>query len=156
MAKALNESEKKQINLTSLQKEDKNITDILGKASHVVIYKFDNHKTQWIRIDVEGSAFIVTASVAPFLRLLVLNRLSRTPSLYLLLTPSFHLTLTHHTHHTPILSSAGGCRCQYLHLRSCSSDKGEITISISYAETIGRGMSSHSLDPRAHLSSTHP
>jgi hypothetical protein len=77
MAKVLNEIEKKQLNLASLQKEDRYITDILGKAAHVVIYKFDNHKTQWIRIEVEGSAFIVTASVAPFLRLLVLNRLSQ-------------------------------------------------------------------------------
>lgn len=76
MAKIIDENEKKQINLNILQKEDKNITSILGNASHIVIYKFDNNKTIWDRVGVEGSAFVVLASTIPYLRLLVLNRLS--------------------------------------------------------------------------------
>jgi hypothetical protein len=76
MAKVMNENEKKQVNLTSLQKEDKSITDILGQAVHIVLYQFDKASSQWDRIGVEGSGFIVTASTSPVLRLLVLNRLS--------------------------------------------------------------------------------
>jgi hypothetical protein len=130
MAKALNEIEKKQLNLASLQKEDRNITDILGKASHVVIYKFDNQKTQWIRIDVEGSAFIVAASIAPFLRLLVLNRLSQPLSILRIPSPS----------HIICPLPPFPPRCQYLHIRSCSSDESEVTISLSHAQIIWWGL----------------
>ena len=77
MAKIIDENEKKQLNLTSLQREDKNILNILGNASHIVIYKFDSLQTMWDRVGVEGSAFVVTSSTVPYLRLLVLNRLSQ-------------------------------------------------------------------------------
>jgi mRNA-decapping enzyme 1B len=75
MAKIIDQTEKKSINLAILQKEDINIADIVGSASHVVIYRYDNSSCQWDRIGVEGAAFVVMASVAPLLRLVVLNRL---------------------------------------------------------------------------------
>ena len=75
MARKLDESEKKQMNLDTLQKEDPDITDILGNASHTAIYRFNNGSCQWERVGVEGAAFVVAASVRPLFRLVVFNKL---------------------------------------------------------------------------------
>jgi hypothetical protein len=88
MAKVMNGDEKKQMNLNSLQKEDKSITNILGQATHIVLYQFEKTTSQWDRIGVEGSGFVVTASTSPVLRLLVLNRLGTYISFSLGLTPT--------------------------------------------------------------------
>jgi hypothetical protein len=92
MAKIISESEKKQKNLSSVQKSHPSVTDILGSSQHCALYQFFNDKCQWERsftlnvichkyslyIDrskVEGVAFVVEASEEPCLRIIFLNRL---------------------------------------------------------------------------------
>lgn len=76
MAQKPQNEELRRMNLQSLQKEeDKSIREILGNASHTSLYRFDNESSQWDRVNVEGTVFIVVADTAPYSRLIVLNKL---------------------------------------------------------------------------------
>lgn len=72
--------------LLNIQNEqnDQSIVEVLGTASHIAVYKFERKEGQgsWIRIDVEGAAFVVRSTQIPYFRVIVLNRLG-TISLFL-------------------------------------------------------------------------
>merc|ERR1712151_1026664 len=59
MAVSLTEEARKRANLRLLQRSvDENIVDIVGNATHVVLYEFQNIGG-WSKSDVEGSLFLV-------------------------------------------------------------------------------------------------
>ena len=59
MASALTEEARKQANLRLLQRSiDKSIVDIVGSATHVVLYEYQNPQG-WEKSQVEGSLFLV-------------------------------------------------------------------------------------------------
>ncbi|ETV89691.1 hypothetical protein, variant 2 [Aphanomyces astaci] len=64
------------LNLQVLQRQDNQISDIVGTASHVVVYEFDQTEQSWKRKEVEGSLFIVKRYSAPRFQMFVNNRLS--------------------------------------------------------------------------------
>lgn len=68
----LSDEARKEANLRVLQRQDKNVEDILGTATHVVLYEFV--APSWQKLDVEGSLFLVKRQCMPRFRLLVLNR----------------------------------------------------------------------------------
>lgn len=72
MAFNLSEDARKEANLRVLQRQDPSIVDILGSATHVVLYEFVS--PSWQKLDVEGSLFLVKRRDMPRFRLLVLNR----------------------------------------------------------------------------------
>ena len=59
-------------NLRVLKRLDATITEIIGSASHTVLYEGASGK--WIKKDIEGTMFIVKRSVPCRFRLIVLNR----------------------------------------------------------------------------------
>jgi len=72
MAFNLTEDARKEANLRVLQRQDPAVLDILGSATHVVLYEFE--APSWKKLDVEGSLFLVKRNDMPRFRLLVLNR----------------------------------------------------------------------------------
>jgi mRNA-decapping enzyme 1B len=72
MAFSLSEEARKEANLRVLQRQDKSVDDILCSATHVVLYEFS--ASQWQKLDVEGSLFLVKRRDMPRFQLLVLNR----------------------------------------------------------------------------------
>jgi mRNA-decapping enzyme 1B len=89
MALNINEQARRDANLRLLQRKvDPTIADILGSASHVVLYDFSQQTNAWEKSNVEGSMFL---SVRPAGYLLViLNRNS--PTNYpIVLTRDFQL-----------------------------------------------------------------
>ena len=66
----------KDVNLSVLQRQDKDVVSILDRAAHVVIYCFDQESEKWERRGVEGALFVATRQQAPLYRVYVLNRLS--------------------------------------------------------------------------------
>jgi len=84
----MNEMVRKQANLRLLQRSDPLISDILGSATHVVLYNFQDSSQSWEKGNVEGSLFLA-ARQQGFV-LLILNRNS--PENYqMLLTKDFQL-----------------------------------------------------------------
>jgi mRNA-decapping enzyme 1B len=72
MAFTLSEEARKEANLRVLQRQDKSVDDILGSATHVVLYQFSAQ--QWQKLDVEGSLFLIKRREMPRFQLSVLNR----------------------------------------------------------------------------------
>lgn len=59
MALNINENARKEANLRLLQRSmDRSISNILGSATHVVLYKFQQDSQSWEKSDVEGSMFM--------------------------------------------------------------------------------------------------
>ena len=86
MAAALNEDARKKANLRLLQRSiDPNIVDIVGSATHVVLYEYTQG---WEKSQVEGSLFLVAAQSGGQQQysLAILNRHS---------TDNFHVPVTH-------------------------------------------------------------
>mmetsp|Transcript_19797 Transcript_19797/g.31943 ORF Transcript_19797/g.31943 Transcript_19797/m.31943 type:complete len:266 (+) Transcript_19797:169-966(+) len=73
MALNINEQARKEANLRLLQRSmDRSISNILGSATHVVLYNFDQSSSSWEKSNAEGSLFL---AVRPSGYLLViLNR----------------------------------------------------------------------------------
>eukprot|EP01041_Mallomonas_annulata_P001160 gene1160-2252_t len=74
MALAVDLSAKKSVNLSTLQRQDVNITGIISESSHIAIYRFEPKLGKWDRFGVEGAAFITKRNIAPLHNLIVLNR----------------------------------------------------------------------------------
>uniref|UniRef100_A0A7R9WPS0 mRNA-decapping enzyme C-terminal domain-containing protein n=1 Tax=Craspedostauros australis TaxID=1486917 RepID=A0A7R9WPS0_9STRA len=68
----MNEMARKQANLRLLQRSDKGIADILGSATHVVLYNFQQSSGSWQKSNVEGSLFLAVRQAGYVL--LILNR----------------------------------------------------------------------------------
>ena len=59
MALSISEKARKEANLRLLQRSmDRSISNILGHATHVVLYKFQQDSQSWEKSDVEGSMFL--------------------------------------------------------------------------------------------------
>ena len=50
----ISEEAKRAANLRALQKNDKDIADIIGSATHVVLYEFNTQSNAWENCNVEG------------------------------------------------------------------------------------------------------
>mmetsp|Transcript_30283 Transcript_30283/g.65254 ORF Transcript_30283/g.65254 Transcript_30283/m.65254 type:complete len:418 (-) Transcript_30283:78-1331(-) len=61
-------------NLRVLQTVDENVIEIIKDHSHVAVYQFDDSRSKWERLDVEGSAFITRSRQNPLYSLIVLNK----------------------------------------------------------------------------------
>ena len=90
MAASLTEEARKKANLRVLQRTDQDIVDILGHATHVVIYVFHRQHQKWEKLDVEGSLFLVKRSTVPRFRLIVLNR-TNPDNFQVDMTPQFQI-----------------------------------------------------------------
>jgi mRNA-decapping enzyme 1B len=89
MALSINEEVRKQANLKLLQKSDPTISDILGSATHVVLYNFSQQSQSWEKSNVEGSLFLTSTTSNGYI-LVILNR--NAPENYKIqLTPDFQL-----------------------------------------------------------------
>ena len=88
MAFTLTDQARKEANLRVLQRQDASVVDILGSATHVVLYEFAS--PSWQKLDVEGSLFLVKKRDVPRFRLLVLNRNSN-ENYQVDITPSFQV-----------------------------------------------------------------
>ncbi|OQR98164.1 hypothetical protein ACHHYP_09020 [Achlya hypogyna] len=76
MALPVDTSQNDALNLQVLQRQDNQISELVGTASHVVVYEFDQVEQSWKRKDVEGSLFVVKRYSAPRFQVFVNNRLS--------------------------------------------------------------------------------
>jgi mRNA-decapping enzyme 1B len=73
MALSVNEQARMEANLRLLQRStDNTITNILGTATHVVLYKFQQSTQSWEKSNVEGSLFLAVRPMGYLL--LILNR----------------------------------------------------------------------------------
>lgn len=73
MALTINETARKEANLRLLQRSmDRSISNILGSATHVVLYKFQQTSQSWEKSDVEGSMFLAVRPKGYLL--VILNR----------------------------------------------------------------------------------
>jgi len=76
MALNINEQARKEANLRLLQRSvDRTITNLLGSATHVVLYEFSEESRSWEKSDVEGSMFLAVRPTGYLL--VILNRNSR-------------------------------------------------------------------------------
>ncbi|EQC41994.1 hypothetical protein SDRG_00841 [Saprolegnia diclina VS20] len=76
MALPVDTSQTDALNLQVLQRQDNQISELVGTASHVVVYEFDQADQSWKRKEVEGSLFVVKRYSAPHFQVFVNNRLS--------------------------------------------------------------------------------
>lgn len=83
---------RKRANLRVLQRLDKHTLDIIGLATHVVLYQFRTQDNQWEKCNVEGSLFVTKRSEAPRFKMIVLNRNS-TQNLEVGIHSSFQMQL---------------------------------------------------------------
>ena len=72
----LDPSKTNETNLRVLRRDDPDIDEVLGSASHVTLYSFDLDSRQWMRKNVEGSLFVVKRRSLPRFQFIVLNRLA--------------------------------------------------------------------------------
>eukprot|EP00542_Grammatophora_oceanica_P006692 CAMPEP_0194064432 /NCGR_PEP_ID=MMETSP0009_2-20130614/83034_1 /TAXON_ID=210454 /ORGANISM="Grammatophora oceanica, Strain CCMP 410" /LENGTH=266 /DNA_ID=CAMNT_0038716905 /DNA_START=75 /DNA_END=878 /DNA_ORIENTATION=+ len=68
---------RRKANLRVLQRGDSAIADIVGNATHVGLYEFDQQANGWEKKHVEGSLFLVRRYEMPRYRLIILNRNSQ-------------------------------------------------------------------------------
>lgn len=83
---------RKRANLRLLQRLDRWTVDIVGQATHVVLYEFREQEQRWDKLNVEGSLFVTQRGDAPRFKLFVLNRNS-TRNLEVGVTPDFQMQL---------------------------------------------------------------
>mmetsp|Transcript_43959 Transcript_43959/g.126936 ORF Transcript_43959/g.126936 Transcript_43959/m.126936 type:complete len:225 (-) Transcript_43959:336-1010(-) len=89
MALNINEQARKEANLRLLQRSmDQSISNILGNATHVVLYEFSQDSQSWEKSDVEGSMFLAERPSGYLL--VILNRNSR-DNYPMELSPDFQL-----------------------------------------------------------------
>ncbi len=89
MALNINEQARMEANLRLLQRSmDRSISNILGSATHVVLYEFRQESQSWEKSDVEGSMFLAVRPTGYLL--VILNRNSR-DNYPMELTPNFQL-----------------------------------------------------------------
>lgn len=81
---------RKQANFRTLQRGDSAIADIIGSATHVGLYEFDQSSQQWEKKQVEGSLFLVKRLDHPRFKLVILNRNS-TQNFEVNVMPEFQL-----------------------------------------------------------------
>lgn len=73
-AVTINEQARKEANLRLLQRSmDGSIVDIMGSATHVVLYNFDTASNSWEKSNVEGSLFLCYKANQTY-TLVILNR----------------------------------------------------------------------------------
>jgi mRNA-decapping enzyme 1B len=77
MASNLTEEARRKANLRLLCRSDSAVRDIIGVATHVCLYEFDETTQQWEKRQVEGSLFLVRRNELPRFRLIILNRHSQ-------------------------------------------------------------------------------
>jgi mRNA-decapping enzyme 1B len=85
------EEQRRVANMRGLQRHDKSIREIVGSASHVVLYEFSEKEQQWEKRNVEGSLF-VTKSVFDAYKVVILNRSSK-ENLDVAVTPNFQMQI---------------------------------------------------------------
>ena len=95
----MDNEQKKQANLRVLQRVHSSITDIIGTATHVVLYQFNaNGQKKWEKSNVEGSLFIVKHSISSstnasnLCSLVILNR-AGVENTFVRITPTFQMQL---------------------------------------------------------------
>jgi len=71
---ASSEDTRRAANLRFLQRLDPAIVDILGSASHTVLYKWDDVTQTWEQCDVEGTLFVVQRSIPKHYQFVISNR----------------------------------------------------------------------------------
>jgi mRNA-decapping enzyme 1B len=81
---------RRQANLRTLQRGDSTVSDIVGSATHVGLYEFDQTSQQWNKKQVEGSLFLVKRMKLPRFKLVILNRNS-TENFEVSVMPEFQL-----------------------------------------------------------------
>lgn len=90
---------RKAANLRSLQRLDPTISDILGTATHVVVYQFNTSLQKWEKSNMEGSLFIVKlrpgqsgVAQSHVCSLMILNR-ADVDNMNIPITPTFQMQL---------------------------------------------------------------
>eukprot|EP00550_Attheya_septentrionalis_P003240 CAMPEP_0198286614 /NCGR_PEP_ID=MMETSP1449-20131203/5659_1 /TAXON_ID=420275 /ORGANISM="Attheya septentrionalis, Strain CCMP2084" /LENGTH=248 /DNA_ID=CAMNT_0043984399 /DNA_START=96 /DNA_END=842 /DNA_ORIENTATION=+ len=91
MSSSAIEEQRRAANMRGLQRHDKSIREIVGTASHVVLYEFSDKEQQWDKRNVEGSLF-VTKSVFDAYKVVILNRSSK-ENLDVAVTPNFQMQI---------------------------------------------------------------
>lgn len=80
MALNINEQARKEANLRLLQRSmDKSISNIIGSATHVVLYEFSQAAQSWEKSDVEGSMFLAVRPSGYLLAILNRNSTQNYP-----------------------------------------------------------------------------
>ena len=87
---------KKQANLRALQRMDASVADIIGTATHVVLYQFNTDGQKWEKSNIEGSLFITKlspdSSRPALCSFAILNR-TGVDNLNISITPTFQMQL---------------------------------------------------------------
>jgi mRNA-decapping enzyme 1B len=86
----IDEDAKRKANIRVLQRIDANINDVLGSATHVVLYEFRAASQSWEKKDCEGAVFVCKASGVPRFRMIILNRVA-SDNLVVNITEKFQL-----------------------------------------------------------------
>ena len=87
---SVTQNARRQANLRTLQRGDSTVSDIVGSATHVGLYEFDQTSQQWNKKQVEGSLFLVKRMELPRFKLVILNRNS-TENFVVSVMPEFQL-----------------------------------------------------------------
>jgi hypothetical protein len=62
------------LHVRGLQVVHETVLEIIDDATHVAIYRFITEESKWVRMDIEGSAYVTRNSQAPFYSLIVMNK----------------------------------------------------------------------------------
>mmetsp|Transcript_12144 Transcript_12144/g.14815 ORF Transcript_12144/g.14815 Transcript_12144/m.14815 type:complete len:308 (+) Transcript_12144:110-1033(+) len=96
------EDTRQKANLRVLQRIDRSIVEIMGSATHVVLYEFQDASQQWEKCDCEGSLFVVKRDLSAItgndvetnsrFKIVILNRNS-TENMEISLTATFQMQI---------------------------------------------------------------
>lgn len=88
----IDEEIRRKSNLRVLQRIDLSIIDIMGSATHVVLYEFNELSQEWEKRNVEGSLFLVKHLNSPNYKLVIMNRNSN-ENMYVPITINFQIQI---------------------------------------------------------------
>ncbi len=62
------------LHIRGLQVVQPSVMEIIDDATHVAIYRFITEESKWVRMDIEGSAYVTRNSTPPLYSLIVMNK----------------------------------------------------------------------------------
>ena len=86
----IDEDARRRANIRVLQRIDANINEVLGSATHVVLYEFHEASKSWEKKNCEGALFVAKASDVSRFRMIILNRVA-SDNLVVNITEKFQL-----------------------------------------------------------------
>ncbi|KAI5710752.1 mRNA-decapping enzyme-like protein [Diaphorina citri] len=63
-----------EVNVSAIRRVDPMVKDLVDSATHVALYSFNGHKSEWDKTNIEGALFVYRRVESPLYSMFILNR----------------------------------------------------------------------------------